>query len=86
MWEVLMAAKLVAQYGREEVRVITDANCPKQDGRGDIVKDLFKMGSKTSLLNVSMVVCVQRCDWKKTLMICSIRARGDVIDIYQCMD
>ena len=67
MWEILMAAKLVAQYGRDEVRVIADANCPKPDGRGDIVKDLFKMGSKTSLLNVSMVVCVQRCDWKKQL-------------------
>ena len=67
MWEVLMAAKLVAQYGREEVRVITDANRPQQDGRDDIVKDLFKLGSKTSLLNVSMVVCVQRCDWKKQL-------------------
>ena len=62
-----MAAKLVAQYGREEVRVITDANCPTPDGRGDIVKDLFKLGSETSLLNVSMVVCVQRCDWKKQL-------------------
>ena len=67
MWNIVIAAKLVAQYGREEVRVITDANCPKPDGRGDIVKDLFKLGSKTSLLNVSMVVCVQRCYWKKQL-------------------
>ena len=67
MWDILMAAKLVAQYGREEVRVITDANRPRRHGRDDIVMDLFKMGSKTSLLNVSMVACVQRGDWKKQL-------------------
>ena len=63
-----MAAKLVAQYGREEVRVITDANRPRRYGRDDVVMDLFKMGSRTSLLNASMVVCVQRCDWKKELL------------------
>ena len=64
MWNILMAAKLVAQYGREEVRVITDANRPQRDG-GDAVADLFKLGSTTSLGSVSMVVCVQRCVRKK---------------------
>ena len=42
-----MVAKLVAQYGREEVRVITDANGARRDGRDDLVTDLFKLGSKT---------------------------------------
>ena len=46
MWEILMAAKLVAQYGRKEVRVITDANRPRRDGRDDLVTDLFNMGSR----------------------------------------
>ena len=46
LWNILMAAKLVEQYGREEVRVITDANRPRRDGRDDIVMDLFKMGAR----------------------------------------
>ena len=49
MWEILMVAKLVAQYGREEVRVITDANRPRRDGRDDLVMDLFKMGEQDVL-------------------------------------
>ena len=46
LWNILMAAKLVEQYGREEVRVITDANAPRRSG-GDVVADLFKTGSRT---------------------------------------
>ena len=46
MWNILMAAKLVEQYGREEVRVITDANAPKRSG-GHALADLFKTGSRT---------------------------------------
>ena len=46
LWNVLMADKLVAQYGREEVRVIIDANRPRRDGRDDLVTDLFNMGSR----------------------------------------
>ena len=46
MWNILMAAKLVEQYGREEVRVITDANAPRRDG-GHALADLFKTGSRT---------------------------------------
>ena len=46
MWNILMAAKLVEQYGREEVRVITDANAPRGScGHG--LADLFKTGSRT---------------------------------------
>ena len=48
MWNILMAAKLVEQYGREEVRVITDAN--ELDSRrsgGHVLADLFKTGSRT---------------------------------------
>ena len=47
MWNILMAAKLVEQYGREEVRVITDVNAPKGK-MGDVVADLFKTGCRTS--------------------------------------
>ena len=32
LWNVLMADKLVAQYGREEVRVITDVPPPPTKG------------------------------------------------------
>ena len=46
LWNILMADKLVAQYGREEVRVITDANAPKQSS-GHALADLFKTGSRT---------------------------------------
>ena len=46
MWNILMAAKLVEQYGREEVRVITDANAPRRSC-GDVVADLFKTGCRT---------------------------------------
>ena len=46
MWNILMAAKLVEQYGREEVRVNTDANAPRRSC-GDIVADLFKTGCRT---------------------------------------
>ena len=46
MWNILMAAKLVEQYGREEVRVITDANAPRRSG-GHFLADLFKTGSRT---------------------------------------
>ena len=46
MCNILMAAKLVEQYGREEVRVITDANAPKQSS-GHALADLFKTGSRT---------------------------------------
>ena len=48
MWNILMAAKLVEQYGREEVRVITDVNA--QDSRrscGHVLADLFKTGCRT---------------------------------------
>ena len=46
LWNILMAAKLVEQYGREEVRVITDASAPRRSC-GDIVADLFKTGCRT---------------------------------------
>ena len=46
MWNILMAAKLVEQYGREEVRVITDANVVKPR-QGHPLADLFKTGSRT---------------------------------------
>ena len=46
LWNILMAAKLVEQYGREEVRVITDANAPKRSG-GHALADLFKTGCRT---------------------------------------
>ena len=46
MWNILMAAKLVEQYGREEVRVITDASIPRRSC-GDVVADLFKTGCRT---------------------------------------
>ena len=46
LWNILMAAKLVEQYGREEVRVITDANAPRRSG-GDVLADLFKTGCRT---------------------------------------
>ena len=44
-----MAAKLVKQYGREEVRNITDVNAPDtRQSRGDpVLADLFKTGSRT---------------------------------------
>ena len=42
----MMAGKLVEQYGREEVRVITDAIVPRRRD-GDIVADLFKTGCRT---------------------------------------
>ena len=48
LWNILVAAKLVQQYGREEVRVITDVNA--QDSRrscGHVLADLFKTGSRT---------------------------------------
>ena len=44
LWNILMAAKLVEQYGREEVRVITDANVLKPR-HGHPLADLFKTGS-----------------------------------------
>ena len=49
LWNVLMAAKLIEQYGREEVRVITDANIHRRSGPsyGDAMGDLFKTGSRT---------------------------------------
>ena len=49
LWNILMAAKLIEQYGREEVRVITDAYIPRRSGPsyGDVVGDLFKTGSRT---------------------------------------
>ena len=46
LWNILVAAKLVQQYGREEVRVITDAIVPRRRD-GDIVADLFKSGCRT---------------------------------------
>ena len=46
LWNILMAGELVEQYGREEVRVITDAIVPRRRN-GDIVAHLFKPGSKT---------------------------------------
>ena len=46
LWNVLMADKLVAQYGREEIRVITDVTSPQRKG-GDVVADLFKSGCRT---------------------------------------
>ena len=46
LWNVLMADKLVAQYGREEVRVITDANVLKP-GHGHPLADFLKTGSRT---------------------------------------
>ena len=46
MWNILMAAKLVAQYKREEVRVITDGNAPRRKGVQPLL-DLFKTGSRT---------------------------------------
>ena len=32
LWNILMADKLVAQYGREEIRVITDVSPPDERG------------------------------------------------------
>ena len=46
LWNILVAAKLVQQYGREEVRVITDASVPRRSC-GDTVADLFKTGRRT---------------------------------------
>ena len=46
LWNILMAAKLVEQYGREEVKVITDANVLKPR-HGHPLADLFKTGSRT---------------------------------------
>ena len=46
LWNILVAAKLVQQYGREEVRVITDTRVPRRSC-GDIVADLFKTGCRT---------------------------------------
>lgn len=46
LWNVLMADKLVAQYGREEIRVITDAPPTRRKG-SDVVMDLFKSGCRT---------------------------------------
>ena len=46
LWNILMADKLVAQYGREEIRVITDVNYPRRKG-GDVLADLFKSGCRT---------------------------------------
>ena len=46
MWNILMAAKLVEQYGREEVRVITDVNAPRRSW-GDVLADLLNMGCRT---------------------------------------
>ena len=43
---ILMAAKLVEQYGREEIRVITDVNAPRRSW-GDVLADLFKTGCRT---------------------------------------
>ena len=45
LWTILMAAKLVEQYGREEVRAITDANVLKPR-HGHPLADLFKAGSR----------------------------------------
>ena len=41
-----MADKLVAQYGREEIKVITDAPPTRRKG-SDVVMDLFKSGCRT---------------------------------------
>ena len=41
-----MADKLVAQYGREEIKVSTDVTYPRRKG-GDVVADLFKSGCRT---------------------------------------
>ena len=46
LWNILVAAKLVQQYGREEVRVITDANAPRRSG-SDVLADFFKTGCRT---------------------------------------
>lgn len=47
LWNVLMADKLVAQYGREEVRVITDVPLPPRRKGADVLADLFKSGCRT---------------------------------------
>ena len=47
LWNSLRAATLVEQYGREEVRVITDASAPRRSCGGDILADLFKSGCRT---------------------------------------
>ena len=41
-----MADKLVAQYGREEIRVITDVTYPRRKV-GEVLADLFKSGCRT---------------------------------------
>ena len=46
LWNILMADKLVAQYGREEIRVITYVNYTRRTG-GDVLADLFKSGCRT---------------------------------------
>ena len=46
LWNILMADKLVAQYGREEIGVITDVAYPRRTG-GDVLADLFKSGCRT---------------------------------------
>jgi len=46
LWNVLMSAKLVEQYGREEIKVVTDANVPRRTC-GGVVADLFKTGCRT---------------------------------------
>ena len=44
LWNVLLAAKLIEQYKRQEVRVITDANCPQKP---DPMPRLFRAGLST---------------------------------------
>ena len=41
LWNILLAAQLVEQYKRQEVRVINDANCPQKP---DPMPSLFKAG------------------------------------------
>ena len=46
MWNSLVAATLVKQYGREEVRVITDADALRRSS-GHVLSDIFKTGRRT---------------------------------------
>ena len=47
LWNILMADKLAAQYGREEIKVITDVTDPRRQ-LGDALAEFFKSGCRTS--------------------------------------
>ena len=51
LWNILLAAQLVEQYKRQEVRVITDANCPQKP---DPMPSLFRARLNTKSRELHM--------------------------------